>query len=609
MTPTEEKTQKQVKPLTPNERADIQEYFALILAEMKKHGLPDVGLLKKAYTLALTAHGNTRRKTGEPYIMHPLRVAKILADCGHESDVVAAAILHDIIEDCDVTKRELETEFGLNIADIVDVVTSVGAMLAPDESMSKLDLDIMSDVKFLNEGARVKKAVYIKCADRINNLQTISPFPEEQQKAKAYHTRTIIIPAAKKLHIHHLVDILGDLCLQIENPEQHRELKDTYTDILRKNKDTLYGAYGLIEESRRMILEDGRLGRFVESFDFKERCIDSIHSELSGKLSALDDVKGVFNKHVVPLFDVYFISSDFYMDSPDNLFFAFYDRLHESPYKFTIIGHHQDDYETYYIMKDWYGNTYRLFVQSETEHLEFTHGLLVSSEFNEFRNGLGYVNTAEPGGPEQKMIPVFRKDGSPMSIVDGATVLDFAFAIDANVGICAKYAYLNGGTSRTPIYTRLNPGDMVEIVSDYNQQNQGNDIPHATVRWFEYLHSREATKALSRWLEKHMDAALPSMLVYDSSGAEYEIDMASTVLDFAFAIGEQVGLHIKNAYINKSRTPAALDTTLRYGDKVRFEYDPEDSETPMFTWLSIVKTKLAKERLIDYFNRKFTNVI
>ena len=76
MTPTEEKTQKQAKPLTPNERADIQEYFALILAEMKKHGLPDVGLLKKAYTLALTAHGNTRRKTGEPYIMHPLRVAR-----------------------------------------------------------------------------------------------------------------------------------------------------------------------------------------------------------------------------------------------------------------------------------------------------------------------------------------------------------------------------------------------------------------------------------------------------------------------------------------------------------------------------------------------------
>lgn len=605
MTPTNEKAPKQTKPLTSKERADIQQYFSLVLNEMKKHGLPDVGLLKKAFTLAVTAHGDARRKTGEPYIMHPLQVAKILADCGHESDMVAAAILHDIVEDCDITKKVIETEFGINIADIVDAVTSVSAMLAPDESLSKLDLDTMSDVKFLNESAKVKKAVYIKCADRIHNLQTISIFPEEQQKAKAYHTRNIIIPAAKKLHIHNLVDILGNLCLQIENPQQYQELCEIYADILKKNKDTLTGPFGLIEETKRMILEDGRLGRFVANFEFDERCIDSIHYDLSEKVSNAGDVIETFTKETVPLFDVYFISSDIYMESPDTLFFAFYDKLHQSRYKFTIIGHHEDEYETYYIMKDWFGNKYRLFIQSETEHLEFTHGLLVSTELNEFRNGLGYVNPVEPGAPEQKMIPVFKKDGSPMSIVDGATVLDFAFAIDPNIGICAKYAFLNGETSQTPIYARLKPGDMVEIVCDHNKHDQINDVPHATVRWFEYLHSRVAIKSLSRWLEKHMDAAIPSMIVYDSDGKEYEIDMASTVLDFAFVLGEQVGLHIKNAYINKSHTPADLDTTLRYGDKVKIEYDPEDDETPVFTWLSIVKTKLAKNSLIKYFNRRF----
>ena len=102
-----------------------------------------------------------------------------------------------------------------------------------------------------------------------------------------------------------------------------------------------------------------------------------------------------------------------------------------------------------------------------------------------------------------------------------------------------------------------------------------------------------------------MDSAVPSMLVYDSTDTEYEIDMASTVLDFAFVVGEQVGLHVKNAYINRSQTPAELDTTLRYGDKVRFEYDIEDEDIPVLTWLSIVKTKLAKERLIAHFNRKY----
>lgn len=603
MISAKEKTPKQEKTLTAKERADIQQFFSSILSEMKKHGLPDVGLLKKAYSRALTAHGDMRRKTGEPYIMHPLQVAKILAECGHESEMVSAAILHDIVEDCNVTKKELEAEFGINIADIVDAVTSVSAMLAPDETMSKHDLDTLSDVKFLNESARVRKAVYIKCADRIHNLRTIGIFPVEQQIAKAYHTRNIIIPAAKKLHIHNLVDILGDLCLKIENPEQYQELKDSYYRILRKNQDTLRGVYGLIEETRRMVFEDGRLGRFVAALDFNERYIDSIHEELADKLGSRDDVKSLLRKEVFSLFDVYFISSDIYMESSDNLFFAYYDRLHQSPYKFTIIGHHEDNYETYYILKDRYENMYRLFVQSETEHLEFTHGQLVSEER---RESPYYVNTAEPDAPQQNMIPVFRKDDTPMEIVEGATVLDFAFAIDPNIGICAKYAFLNGGTSQMPIYTRLKPGDKVEIICDHNKYDQVNDIPHATVRWFEYLHTREAIKALSRWLEKHMDSAVPSMIVYDAAGKEYEIDMASTVLDFAFVVGEKVGLHVKEAYINKSHTPAELDTTLRYGDKVRFEYDSDDKETPVFTWLSIVKTKLAKERLIAYFNRRYS---
>lgn len=607
MTVTNEKREvrENENALTAAERTEIWEFFISIVNEMKKHGLPDVGLLKKAYLLASKEHGDTRRKTGEPYIMHPLCVAKILADGGHESDMVAAAILHDIVEDCKVTVKDLEREFGVNIADTVDAVTKVSAMFAPDEEMSKRDLDDLSDIKFLTEISDNKKAVYIKCADRIHNLRTISIFPEEQQKAKAYHTRNIIIPAAKMFHIHNLVDILGTLCLEIEDPVRFREINSAYKEIFAKNRDTLFGNHGLIEETRRMVFEDGRLGRYVADLDFSKRCTDSLYGDLSDKLENANEIRAAFTKDAIPLYDVYFIVSDLYMGTPENLFFGYYDRLHESKYRFTIIDIHEDEYESYYLMKDRYGNRYRLFVQSETEHLEFTHGLLVSAELNDFRNGMGYVNTAEPGAPVQKMIPVFKKDGSQMAIAEGATVLDFAFAIDPNIGICAKYAHLNGSTTQTPIYTRLKPGDQVEIVSDHNKHDQANDVPHATVRWFEYLHTREATRNLSRWLEKHMDSAVPTMMVYDGDGKEYEIEMASTVLDFAFVVDEEIGLHIQRAFINKSQTPAELDKTLRYGDEVRFEYDPADKETPVFTWLSIVKTKQAKERLIAYFNQKF----
>lgn len=591
------------KSLSGRERTEIQQAFMAVVNEMKKHGLPDVGLLKSAFEMAFEKHGDTRRKTGEPYILHPLQVAKILAECGHESDMVASAILHDLIEDCGVTKTALELRFGVNIADTVDAVTKVSTLLAPDETMSKLDLDDLSDVKFLTQSARVRKAVYIKCADRIHNLRTIDIFPEEQQKAKAYHTRSIIIPAAKKMHIHNLVDILGTLCLKIEDPQKYKDISDTYEKILEENSDTLYGPAGLVEETRRMILEDGRMGCNMADVVFTKRTIDSINEDITAQLQDAHDVKKTFTKYTVPLFDIQFIVNDLYMEKPESLFFAFYDKLHTSLYKFTIMGIHQDEYENYYLMKDWFGNMYRLFIQSETEHLEYTYGLLVSTALNDFRAGI--VNTGEPGAPEEKMIPVFKRDGSPMMIADGATVLDFAFLIDPNIGICAKYAFLNGSKAQAPIYTRLKPGDMVDVVSDHNKHDQINDISHATVRWFEYLHTREATKNLSRWLEKHMDSAVPSMLVYDAEGIEYEIDMAATVLDFAFFINEEIGLHVKKAYINKSKTPVPLDTTLRYWDKVRFEYDMDDTETPVFTWLGIVKTKYAKECLITYFNKKF----
>ena len=465
----------------------------------------------------------------------------------------------------------------------------------------------MSDEKFLKESSRVKKAVYIKCADRIHNLRTISIFPEEQQRMKAYQTRTVIIPEAKKLHIHNLVDILGTLCLEIEDPERYREIRKAYSDILTRNYDTFYGAFGLIRESRKIVMEDGRLGEMVSKFEFVKRCIDSLNEELLSKLDNAFSVKETFTKDKIALFDVYFISSDLYTDKPERLFFSFYEKLHKSYFRFTIIGHHHDGYENYWIMKDWFGNMYRLFIQSETEHMEFTHGMLISDELIEFKKGMGNGSTDEAVTAETMMIPVFKKDGSSMLIADGATVLDFAFSIDPNVGICAKYAFLNGTKTRTPIYTRLKPGDMIEVISDHNKDDQVNDIPHATVRWFEYLHTREGTKNLSRWLEKHMDSAIPSMLVYDSDGNEYEIDMASTVLDLAFLIDETIGLHVKKAYINKSHTPADLGTTLRYWDKVRFEYDPDDNETPVFSWLGIVKTKRAKETLIKYFDKKYNN--
>lgn len=606
---TEEKRrEKERKPLTPEERKKIDRMFSDLLREMKKHGLPDVAALRNAYNFALKVHGDTRRKTGDPYITHPLSVAMILAEMGHETDIIVSAILHDVIEDCNVSVEQLEKEFSRNISDMVNAVTKESRRLSGDPEISPADLDDLSDQKFRTEIRKKhnRKAVYVKCADRIHNLRTISVFSEEKQRKKAYHTRTVIIPIARAFHIHKLADKLANLCFEIENPEMFRRVSAKYRKILKQNRDTLYGKYGLIETTKRLVFDGGSQSDDVASFEFIERSEDNIFSELPEMMDTAADLEKVLTKKNVPLFDVFFIVSDLFQRDPADIFFSYYSNLHASRYHFTITGIEYPKYREQYCyrMEDTYGTRYRLHIQSETQHLEYDHGILVA-DVQDFRNGLSGDMLNKDGAFETKMIPVFRKDGTSMLIEDGATVLDFAFAIDRNIGICAKYALINGKMEKESLRRKLRAGDQIEIISDHDKRSPEKDIPHATVRWFEYVYTREAIRFLSRWLEKHMDSGSPTMVVQDGSGKEYDIEMAATVLDFAFAIDEEVGLHLQKAYVNGCTEPAQLGKTLRYGDKVMFEYDVYDKETPVFNWLNLVKTRKARERLVRYFNENY----
>ena len=606
---TEEKrVEKERKPLTPEERKKIDQMFSDLLREMKKHGLPDVVALRNAYNFALKVHGDTRRKTGDPYITHPLSVAMILAEIGHETDIIVSAILHDVVEDCNVTVEQLEKEFGRNVADMVNAVTKESRRLSGDPEISPADLDDLSDQKFRTEIRKKhnRKAVYVKCADRIHNLRTISVFSEEKQRKKAYHTRTVIIPVARAFHIHKLADELANLCFEIENPEMFRRVGAKYRKILKQNSDTLYGKYGLIETTKRLVFDGGIQSADVASFEFIERSEDNIFSELPEMMDTAADLEKVLTKKNVPLFDVFFIISDLSQRNPADIFFSYYSNLHTSRYHYTITGIEYPKYREQYCyrLEDAYGTRYRLHIQSETQHLEYDHGILVA-DVQDFRNGLSGDTSNDDGTFETKMIPVFKKDGTSMLIEDGATVLDFAFAIDRNIGICAKYALINGKMEKESLRRKLRAGDQIEVISDHDKRRPEKDIPHATVRWFEYVYTREAIRFLSRWLEKHMDSGSPTMVVQDGAGKEYDIEMAATVLDFAFAIDEEVGLHLQKAYVNGCTEPAQLGKTLRYGDKVMFEYDVHDKETPVFNWLNLVKTRKARERLVRYFNENY----
>lgn len=215
---------------------------------------------------------------------------------------------------------------------------------------------------------------------------------------------------------------------------------------------------------------------------------------------------------------------------------------------------------------------------------------------------LGKIDTAEPGESFKPFINVYRKDGTMVQIEEGATILDFAFAIHPEIGICARYALVNKKQEQIPLYAKLNEGDLVEIVHDSHKDNPELNIPHATIRWFEYVRTREATRALSRYLEKHVESAKPLIQVHDAEGNTYEIETGSTVLDFAFLMGVEKGLHFKAAYVNKSKNKTRIDKMLGYDDVIKMISDDSDTATPKFEWLNIVKTQKAKDALLEYFN-------
>ena len=171
-------------------------FSELINTYLSKHPDGDRSGVKRAWQYANEKHSGVKRGSGEPYINHPLRVARILANQGFDSEYLMAALLHDVVEDCDVPLSETRDLFGNTVAEIVDAVTSLSDRDFDGEKPSKKQLDTLSDAR-LQDKMNIR-ALYVKIADRIDNLSTLSGVKEEKRMPKAEHTREILIPMAKK---------------------------------------------------------------------------------------------------------------------------------------------------------------------------------------------------------------------------------------------------------------------------------------------------------------------------------------------------------------------------------------------------------------------------
>ena len=478
----------------------LEKYFEDIITEINRHHkVTNRKFVYKAYMYAKRKHEKQKpRKTGEPYIMHPLRVAYLVASWGLDTETISAALLHDTLEDTDATYSDLMDTFNnKNLINMVDAVTAIDIELDSKSELTKEEIDRLSDERLKEKMS--EKALFIKVADRIDNLQTIGPFKEEKKILKAKHTRAIIIPMMMKERAYQLIDILENLCLEIEHPQRYTEIVTARSAICTHNNYTISKTLKLFSEvfSQKTYASENTNSieiNVIARFDYNTRSAISIYRQINAQANNIStDLPKLLCKKNIAMYDLSLIISDTYCSStgntPADAFFGIYSYLLADK-DITIIDLGQTTYKDsiYYLLSDNMGNLYRLFVKSETEYMRYKLGRLFDEE----------TVTDFGAAVDGKKIKVYRRDESAMYIEDGATFLDFAFAIHSEVGLHFHYAIVDDNKFKHQAYESINEGDVITI------ETNPNVLPE--LRWFKYVKTNRAIDQLIKYFSTNKDS-------------------------------------------------------------------------------------------------------
>lgn len=468
--------------------------YQRIMAVAKKLSLQDETLIRNAALLAEKIHKNELRKNGTPFITHPWATARILADMGLDAELIAAALLHDTLEHGGEI-RDLKDCVGDSVAELVASVSinktphhSGGYQFTFHDSLSEL---IKEDYRPL----------YLKLAGRIHNLHTIHKCPQPAQARKIKETEELYLPLAKETHNSYLSILLADACFHAKEAAAYKGVSDAYHNLLSRNKSATKLVKSLFFKvflqldsllNSQNLLQNGAK---VYNCIFKQRAIYEIYLEVKPYLNKDKPRYGqAITKYTVPLYDIFLILEQKCFDAPLSFFLSFYKQyLKEESIVITDILTEKTDEPFILLLADRACNQYRLSIFSREYYELYLYGNNPKRKIY-----LPPRETFAPDSVSDYKITVYTKDHKTKRIAKGATVLDFAFAVHENIGLCAKTAYVNN--VEVSLNTVLNESDQVKIVT---HSIQGNDIPCAEFIWFEYVKTPRAMNCLVRWFERN----------------------------------------------------------------------------------------------------------
>lgn len=455
-------------------------YKSMLKNSYVKLSQEDKILIRKAFEIAKDAHKNQRRKTGEPYIYHPLEVAKIVADeIGLGAISIAAALLHDVVEDSDYTVEDIRKLFGDTLAKIVNGLTKISIINSQDISLSLQSENYRKLLLTLSEDVRV---ILVKIADRLHNMRTLESMTPEKQKKIASETVYLYAPLAHRLGLYNIKSELEDLSLKYNDPE-------TYYDIERKLLESKEEREKYIKEFSKIVSK--RLDEEGLKYTIKGRpkSISSIYRKIKTQGVPFEEIYDKFAIRVIYKSDeknekflawkIYSVITDEFRPNPSRMRdwisqprSTGYESLH-----ITVIGP-QKKWVEVQIRSERMDEMAEKGIAAHYKYKEGTAGKdnqieAWISQIRELLENQSSANTQDLLSDFKldlyaSEIFIFTPKGDLKVLPYGATCLDFAYSVHSDVGSKCLGAKVNG--KLVPLSHVLQSGDQVEIITGENQK-------------------------------------------------------------------------------------------------------------------------------------------
>ena len=462
----------------------------------------DEEMLVKAYHYAETAHANQKRASGEPYFIHPCEVADILIDLGLDAATIAAALLHDVIEDTESTAEDIQREFGDEVLALVSSVTKLEKIVFK----SKEEENAENFRKIFVAMAKDVRVIIIKLADRLHNMRSLNFLSQERQQRMASETLEIYAPLAGRLGISQVKCELEDLCLKYLDPEAYEYLLYNIRERLSERKEFVNN---IVEEIRELMDGDGVQG---EVFG-RPKHFYSIYKKMKNKGKTLDQIYDLTAVRVIvkDIKECYTVLG----------------RIHEKwkpipgRIKDYIATPKPNKYQSLHTtVMTRFGQPFEIQIRTEEMHRIAEFGIAAhwkykegktEEESNNFENRLSWLREVMEWEGDLKdskefinalktelyshELLVFTPRGKVISLPPEATPIDFAYAIHSEVGNRCTGARVN--SKIVPLTTTLEVGDVVEIITSPNSKGPSRD-------WLKFIKSSSAKAKIRQFYKNEL---------------------------------------------------------------------------------------------------------